>query len=482
MEIGFTFEAAKPKGQREPADQPTQVSMRPREVTQKSPSTDQKRVRRAMQRRAVAADDTRAEPCPKCGRPSPLVLAHPDAHIYACPKDGDFSLSVTKKASVEAGTKWDLARGVGELALRANPLVQVRIDRGVGQDYSSDPFSEQPDHRDAQDARQNGPEGSHEAPSPQQVVPVEQTLGDEGPLPGRHRHPSRVTEGDAPTPGRHRAPQERRPVDTGRGLQYDFSRFQSSHQRQATQFDVRADALVPGSMVRTPTGQTVTVQQVRSHETNGNYVYVDTDAGTTTVQRSEPFPMVTTNSSQQEIPGYGRPGGNFTQDSGSPTNSAGGSFGDNSAPGMRCPNCAQKTLRQQGQNVLCANCGYTGGYGGSGGHGYGTNPSVINNFSSKKPTNTQVTSMRTLCRNCHSDMIASDKDDFPLCQACGGDNSWRSSEKAQRDFQQDLRDNPKHSARVPTVKINDRYTTQHNSMSAIARRARSVLSTPEENQ
>lgn len=58
MDIGLDTTAAKPKGLRASDDQPSTVPMRPREVVQKNPTTDQKRVRRQMarQQRTAAGD------------------------------------------------------------------------------------------------------------------------------------------------------------------------------------------------------------------------------------------------------------------------------------------------------------------------------------------------------------------------------------------------------------------------------------------
>jgi hypothetical protein len=57
VEIGFECVAAKPKGLRSSDDEPRTVPMRPREVVQKNPTTDQKRVRRQMARNQRTATE-----------------------------------------------------------------------------------------------------------------------------------------------------------------------------------------------------------------------------------------------------------------------------------------------------------------------------------------------------------------------------------------------------------------------------------------
>lgn len=64
MQIGFEVTAAKPKGLRAAEEQPAQTPMRPREIA-KNPTTDQKRVRRQMQRKMAVMNDVGE--CRLCG-------------------------------------------------------------------------------------------------------------------------------------------------------------------------------------------------------------------------------------------------------------------------------------------------------------------------------------------------------------------------------------------------------------------------------
>lgn len=110
-----------------------------------------------------------------------------------------------------------------------------------------------------------------------------------------------------------------------------------------------------GDNIRTPTGQSMKVRQVRRHETSPDHYYVDTDAGTTVVPWSTNFDVVTDNPRQQELPGAGSPGGNSNR---LPLQ-GGESEGLNKAP-SKCPNCgATGSLRQQGDKFVCSECGFT---------------------------------------------------------------------------------------------------------------------------
>lgn len=142
--------------------------------------------------------------------------------------------------------------------------------------------------------------------------------------------------------------------------------------KQATQFDrnvATSDGRVlinPGEQIRTPTGQTVTVNNVRRHETSRDHYYLDTDMGTTLVPWSTNFQVVPSNTRQQELPGYGNPGGNANemplsgQNSGHPSNQAPQGIA------TKCPVCGG-SLQQRGDKYQCSRCGYTDQYGGPGG-------------------------------------------------------------------------------------------------------------------
>jgi len=150
---------------------------------------------------------------------------------------------------------------------------------------------------------------------------------------------------------------------------------EASLQAIATQFDTQADRLNPGDQIRTPTGQTVKVLRMRNHETSGNHVYMDTDQGTSVVRRKSPVSIVPHNSQQQELPGYGTPGGNTNQlpmDAGNVGPSKQTPGGSNAPKNADCPVCGGKgTLHRQGQNYVCSKCGYRENFGAAGpGEGY----------------------------------------------------------------------------------------------------------------
>lgn len=122
-----------------------------------------------------------------------------------------------------------------------------------------------------------------------------------------------------------------------------------------------------GDQIRTPTGQTITVNKVRRHETSGDHYYLDTDAGTSVVPYSTAFDMVSQsgNQSQEALPGTGVPGGNSNNMPFNPQ--AGGEAGSTETP-TQCPSCGRKgTLNRKGGKYQCSSCGAsanpTGGAG-----------------------------------------------------------------------------------------------------------------------
>lgn len=73
------------------------------------------------------------------------------------------------------------------------------------------------------------------------------------------------------------------------------------------------EKLNPGDMIRTPQGQTVKITgRPRPHETDGNKIYVDTEWGTSLMNRGTGVDVVPYNTAQQEQPDSGNPfgGGN----------------------------------------------------------------------------------------------------------------------------------------------------------------------------
>lgn len=122
----------------------------------------------------------------------------------------------------------------------------------------------------------------------------------------------------------------------------------------ATVLETSADRLQPGDAVLGPTGQTLRVKRVRNHETSNGHVYVDTDAGTTVVERGHNFRIAPHNTTQQETPGFGIPGAN--------TNSQpfGRDHGQSNQVGSQtCPNCgATGSMTRRGGTYVCSRCGY----------------------------------------------------------------------------------------------------------------------------
>jgi len=144
----------------------------------------------------------------------------------------------------------------------------------------------------------------------------------------------------------------------------------SNLQTEATVFDTTADRLNPGDHIRTPTGQTVKVKRMRNHETSGKHVYMDTDQGTSVVERGAKVQIVPHNSQQQELPGYGTPGANTNKlpmDTGNVGPSKQNPAGSNEAKSNSCPVCGSKgSMHRRGQQYVCSKCGYKENIGAAG--------------------------------------------------------------------------------------------------------------------
>jgi len=98
---------------------------------------------------------------------------------------------------------------------------------------------------------------------------------------------------------------------------------------------------------------------------------MDTDQGTSVVRRKSPVSIVPFNSQQQELPGYGIPGGNTNKlpmDPGNVGPSKQNPSGTNQAGADRtCPVCGGKgTMARRGQSYVCAKCGYRENVGAAG--------------------------------------------------------------------------------------------------------------------
>jgi len=156
----------------------------------------------------------------------------------------------------------------------------------------------------------------------------------------------------------------------GSGPHYDSCPQHPKNRKTATVFDTQADRLNVGDQIRTPTGQTVKVLRMRNHETSPGHVYMDTDQGTSVVRRKAPVQVVPFNSQQQELPGYGTPGGNTNQlpmDKGNVGPSKRDQPGTNQAQSSNCPVCGGKgTMARKGQGYVCSKCGYRENVGAAG--------------------------------------------------------------------------------------------------------------------
>jgi ribosomal protein S27AE/preprotein translocase subunit YajC len=124
--------------------------------------------------------------------------------------------------------------------------------------------------------------------------------------------------------------------------------------RTATVLKTHVERLQPGDAIVTPTGQTVKVKKVRNHETQGDHVYLDTDAGTSLVKRQTEFSISPHNTIQQEVPGFGVPGANTN------ANPYGRDHGQtNQVSSGDCPNCGAKgSMSRRGGTYVCSRCGY----------------------------------------------------------------------------------------------------------------------------
>lgn len=124
--------------------------------------------------------------------------------------------------------------------------------------------------------------------------------------------------------------------------------------RTATVLETSADRLQPGDSVLGPTGQTLRIKRVRNHETSNKHVYVETDQGTSLVERGHSFKIAPHNTTQQETPGFGIPGANtnsqpFGRDHGQ----------SNQVGSSTCPNCgATGSMVRRGGTYVCSRCGY----------------------------------------------------------------------------------------------------------------------------
>lgn len=141
----------------------------------------------------------------------------------------------------------------------------------------------------------------------------------------------------------------------------DYERTASQH--TATQFQTNIAAVDgrllvnQGDHIRMPNGQTVEVKNIRRHETARDHFYVDTDAGTTLLKGSTSVEVVPRDTRNQAFPGYGVPGGNFNYMPGHPQ----ANESHNDEPhGAVCPSCGRAgSMHMRGGKYQCSQCGYS---------------------------------------------------------------------------------------------------------------------------
>lgn len=311
-------EAARPKGKSSWEDEPSSQPMRPaaRGQIARNPSTDQKRVRRAQQRKVAEWTPGHVN-CSSCGFTGHPVLG--DGTSANCARCGSYDVTKTRPGVPTGGTP--------------HPDNSRYLDQG---DYARMASAQPVEPQACPDCWGRGQVQSGYA------------LTDEG---GSDR--MRPVHTACPTCG-------------GAGTA-----------KVATVLTNSAEWLNPGDEIRIPNGKTQKVVRVRPHETSAHHVYVDTDGGTTVVNRTDKFNVVPRNSQQQSMPGYGIPGGNTNRLPGDPQTS-----GDNVAKSTQCPVCGAKdSLTRQGDGYVCQRCGYREQVGGAGGHTFSDSPSVVKTFS-----------------------------------------------------------------------------------------------------
>jgi hypothetical protein len=360
-------EAAKPKKPRdiEFADAPQQESIRgmsPRTI-RRNPSSDQKRVRRAMQRKKTASEDDALTRM--------LVTAAREDQVFEVEAARGDGVGNTSACASCGGTRFNdggYCNKCGRHKTAAKTASEDEPTPKITKAYVHYGFP----HVDVEPTRvpdRHKPEVEHEVNGywlngPGWPQAKGQKIKKNGEPYGGFdslnvKIPSHIKD------ALHELDQK---------PEANYGRKESS--KTATQFDTTADRLNPGDMIRTPTGQTVKVLRMRNHETSPGHAYMDTDQGTSVVRRKAPVQIVPANTRQQELPGYGTPGGNTNQlpmDRGNvgPGGGGGGSS-SNVATSADCPVCGGKdTLHRQGQMYVCSKCGYKENFGAAGTQGQG---------------------------------------------------------------------------------------------------------------
>jgi hypothetical protein len=136
--------------------------------------------------------------------------------------------------------------------------------------------------------------------------------------------------------------------------------------RHATVTSTTVERLVPGDQIRTPQGQLIRVRRFLPHETDRQAGYLETELGLLQVQRGMQVQLVPGGqkgpSVQQELPGPGsNTGGNFPglPAAGQGPGGQGPAQPQGSGQAGPCPRCGN-TLRIQGNQSICSQCGYHG--------------------------------------------------------------------------------------------------------------------------
>jgi hypothetical protein len=126
---------------------------------------------------------------------------------------------------------------------------------------------------------------------------------------------------------------------------------------QATVLPTNAERLQSGHTIRLPSGQRVKVKGVRPHENSGGHLYLDTDIGTSVVDRKAQFHVMQGDAAERGAP-FKQPmnretPGNFNTGLSESTEKA------KAAPAAgKCPSCGKGPLVNHGGKMTCRNCGY----------------------------------------------------------------------------------------------------------------------------
>jgi ribosomal protein L37AE/L43A len=402
-------EAAQPKGNRAPGDQPTSQPMHAttQGEVRRNPSSDQLRQRRQNQRQRKVAE-TEMTPghvsCESCGHVGHPVLG--DGTASNCANCGSYSVSNPVVVGGEGFHTWDSAPAKAKpLAVSGNYVDRDGntvwgVDGDANGDNSKLPTKFELSNAQSQkrsddfrqkhleEARQENEnmrlrqqqqyyEPAHEErPFDQQRYDRQQASYEHFKQFNETKQQNKRNKEIAKQRALEATPQEQTPKDDGR-----LQRWWNSGKSPKTATILNTDAwrLNPGDNITMPNGRTMKVQRVRPHETNNHMVYVDTDGGTTLAERAQRFQVRPHNSQQQSSPGYGTPGGNTDKIHGEEDVK-----GNNEMPhspskeSNQCPSCRSKgTLQRQGDHYTCSKCGYRESFGGAGGHAFTDSPRQV---------------------------------------------------------------------------------------------------------